>query len=416
MSTKLKTILPILFFALSLATVIHGVTMVRAQTANAEEIEEIEEKIEEYEKKISELQGKAKTLANEISSMDAQINLTQLKIQESTQKIAKTEQEIEELQENIEDLQGRISKLEKSIDHQQFVLGTRIREQYKNQEQSFFISIFGSTDFSSIVQKDAYLKTMGHQDDKLIDEMSATKKDFNNQKNLYEDKKEEEEKLRQKLVAEKANLDNYRYTLEKQKIEKDALLKATQNDESKYQDLLEEAKHELNQIIGAVSVLKGTDGEKVKKGDVIGRQGNTGYSSGSHLHFGVYKYSSFEEIDGWNWYYSNYVDPIKKLESKTVYWNTGCESAGNRTVGKGDWRWPMNSLTVSQGFGHTCWSNIYYGGKPHPALDMYAAHGSPVFAVDYGTAYTCRNCLNDGGNGVFLFHDDGYMTVYWHLQ
>jgi murein DD-endopeptidase MepM/ murein hydrolase activator NlpD len=39
-----------------------------------------------------------------------------------------------------------------------------------------------------------------------------------------------------------------------------------------------------------------------------------------------------------------------------------------------------------------------------------------VKAVDDGEAYFCRNCLGDGGNGVFIFHDGDYMTLYWHLK
>jgi hypothetical protein len=38
----------------------------------------------------------------------------------------------------------------------------------------------------------------------------------------------------------------------------------------------------------------------------------------------------FEDIEGWNWYYSNYVDPKKMLEEKDVYWNTGCEGASTK--------------------------------------------------------------------------------------
>jgi murein DD-endopeptidase MepM/ murein hydrolase activator NlpD len=127
-------------------------------------------------------------------------------------------------------------------------------------------------------------------------------------------------------------------------------------------------------------------------------------------------YSSFDEIDGWNWYYSNYVDPAKKLKNKSVYWNDGCSSSGNKSTGSGDWSWPLSNPTISQGFGVTCWSGIYYGGKPHPAFDMYGAYSSPVYAVADGKAYSCRNCLGDGANGVFIFHDGGYMTIYWHLK
>ena len=394
------------------------VSNVHAQdsTVSKDELESLEEKIKKYEKKINDLQGRADTLSNEIEYMDSQISLTQLRIQSSTSKIQKAQREINELSKGIDDLKVRIDKLQSSIEYQKKVLGSRLRERYKTGEDSPILILFGASTITQLVQKAEYLRVMELQDNRLMAEMSQTKDAFGKQKQLFEDKKAEEEDLKKQLVAEKANLDAYKVTLQEQQDEKKRLLDATQNDEEKYQKLLAEAKRELDQILGAVGVLKNQSSKKVKKGQAIGTQGNTGYSFGAHLHFGVYKYSSFTEIDGWNWYYSNYVDPSKVLESKTVYWNTGCESAKYRKVGSGNWDWPLASPTVSQGFGRTCWSKVYYGGKVHPAYDMYGSSGSPVFAVADGNAYFCRNCLNDGGNGVFIFHNGGYMTVYWHLR
>lgn len=379
-------------------------------------LEECQEKIGEYTKKIAESKSKAKTLANEIETMNNQINLTQLQIHNSIAKIAKTEKDIVKLADNIEDIKGRLTKLEGSIDYQKKVLDARLRARYKIQESSPIIVLFGSSTIDQLVHKAEYLQIMELQDNKMLVEMDKTKSAYNKQQDIFQEKKSESEQLKANLEAEKRNLDAYRATLEDQKEEKNALLKRTQNDEAKYQNLLEEAQRELEQITGAVSVLKNQDGKKVKKGDVIGIQGNTGYSSGEHLHFGVYRYSSFEQIDGWNWYYSNYINPSSVLKSKKVYWDTGCESPGYKTVGNGSWSWPVDSPTVSQGFGHTCWSDRYYGGKDHPAYDMYSSYGAPVRAVEDGEAYFCRNCLGDGGNGVFIFHDDKYMTVYWHLR
>lgn len=386
------------------------------EESKQEDTDELEGQIEEYEKKIDELQGRAKTLKSEIEYMDSQISLTELKIQSSTSKIQRTQEKINNLSSDIDDLKIRIGKLENSIDYQKSVLSSRMRERYKSKDDSMLMVLFGDNTLDEIIQKTEYLKVMERYDNKLLGEMHDTKDSFNKQKNLFEEKKEEEETLKKQLETEKANLDSYKSTLVSQEEDKKRLLEDTQNDEDKYQKKLADAMAELNQIVGAVTVLKNAESKEVKKGDAIGIQGNTGYSFGDHLHFGVYKYSSFDDIDGWNWYYSDYVDPAKKLSKKTVYWNTGCESAGNKEVGKGDWRWPMSSPTVSQGFGYTCWSPIYYGGKVHPALDMYGSSGTIVYAAADGRAYYCRNCMGDGGNGVFIFHDDGYMTLYWHLR
>lgn len=412
---RIKNLFICTFIAFFLLVLSISVTRVVA-ASKCDDISDADEKVACLEKALTDIRGKETTLQNEISYMDGQISLTQLKIQNSIANIQKTEQKIVKLAEDISDLGQRIDMLKKSIDYQKAVLASRMRERYKDKDDSFLMILFGSETLNQAVKKSEYLKVMELNDDKMIKDMDKSKKNFEGQKKLFQDSKVEQENLKKQLEIEKANLDAYRASLEDQKNVKENLLEQTQNDEAKFQKRLDDARRELLQITGAVEVLKNQQSKSVKAGDAIGIQGNTGYSFGDHLHFGVYKYSSFSDISGWNWYYSNYVDPAKKLQKKTVYWNTGCSSSTNKSVGEGSWRWPLSNPTVSQGFGYTCWSPIYYGGKVHPAYDMYGSYGSVVYAVADGKAYYCRNCMGDGANGVFIFHSGGYMTVYWHLR
>ena len=222
-----------------------------------EEIQDIQEKIEKYEKKISDLRGKANTLQNEIDYMDSQIGLTQLKIQSSIANIVKTEDRIKELSEGIENLGIRIDKLVKSIEYQEMILGSRMRERYKDRGNSMLMLLFGSNTLNSLVKKTEYLRALEENDNKLIDQMAETRTSFEQQKDIFQNKKTEQEELKNKLQIEKANLDSYQRSLDSQKEAKEKLLADTQNDEAKYQELLAEAEKELASFAGFVQSAGG---------------------------------------------------------------------------------------------------------------------------------------------------------------
>ncbi|MDA1316806.1 MAG: hypothetical protein O3B87_02145, partial [bacterium] len=223
----------------------------------------------------------------------------------------------------------------------------------------------------------------------------------------------------EELDTLKVSLDIQQDSLVAQQAAKANLLSITKSDENTYQQLLESARAELNTIQQAVKYLQQSgEAVPVSKGDFIGVQGSTGYSTGDHLHFGVYNYSSIADLVG-NWYYNNWEDPGNVLPSRQVEWSSGCGDDGTKTVGNGSfgWEWPISNLKyITQGAGHTCYSDVYYKGNPHPAWDMAGPINTSIYAVDSGNAYYCRNCLGDGGNGVFVFHPNGKMTMYWHVK
>jgi murein DD-endopeptidase MepM/ murein hydrolase activator NlpD len=52
-----------------------------------------------------------------------------------------------------------------------------------------------------------------------------------------------------------------------------------------------------------LSKLKVKVGDKVKRGDVIGLSGNTGYSTGPHLHYEVIKFG--QKVNPLDYFYTN---------------------------------------------------------------------------------------------------------------
>lgn len=360
------------------------------------------DQISELQGKIDQLQKEGKTLTNQIDIMNKQIQVTELRIDDTNEKI-------DELGQDIDYTSLRVNTLEKEI----LIATKRLLERMnavqkvgKPQAWEIFLT---STNAEQFMNRLKYLKIVQLNDHKVLYAAEQARSTYEQEKAMLEQKQDEQEKLSEEL-------EGYTNKLEKDKKSKDELLQVTKNSEKEYQKRLADALRELRQIQAAAKVLVSEAPKDVKKGDAIGLMGSTGYSFGAHLHFGLYNISSLDQYN----YYSGHANPVDVLENKSVNWATECSSdpAGNTNTGNGSYGWPMSTsgLYITQGYGHTCYSDVYYKGQPHPALDMYNNSNIVVTAAQDGKAYFCRNCTGDGANGVFIFHPDGKMTLYWHLQ
>lgn len=336
-------------------------------------VSDLQQQINQYTQKLTELSQAQKTLKNEISYISSKIELTRLQINQTENSIKTLEQEIAVLTVKIDQLDVDLNLLSSAFIGQ-------ITQNYKLQKRapSFFSLIFGG--FNEFLQQQKYLTMVQKNSRDTLLSLETIRTNYDRQKQEKAKKQKELEALQKQLAAQKIDL-------AQQKGSKSNLLAITQNDESRYQKLKMEAESELQSLLAAKFVGK----RDVKKGEALGTMGNTGYSFGDHLHFGLYQLSE-SQLSSWS--YTNDLDPSSYINQH---------------------QWPMNQpITITQARGHTQYSYLY-SDRFHHGIDMVSSNKT-IVAVNDGVAYSFRNPQSSLGNHIKLFHPDGKMTLYLHLR
>lgn len=305
-------------------------------------LKDIDRKIAEFQQKVQEKRSTAQTLQGQIELINDGIENITLAIQKSQAQINETDAEVESVQYDI-------AKKEDSIDKGKVLLADYIRELQALDMQSSVMVFLKYPSLSDAI-------TESSTTEQLQDRAHATIVSIQKEKQELVEQKAQLQDFKQSLTALKTRQQRQQDTLQDQNESKVQILKITNQQESQYQELLEQTKADAKAAQAAIANLDSRIREELRAQGV----GNLG------------------------------------------------------TVGT--FSWPIEPIFgISCPFHCGGYPYEYLIG-PHSGTDIPTNVGTPITAPADGYVGRAHDSGGRGYSYIMLIHGDNFSTVYGHVS
>lgn len=365
-------------------------TAASCQVASAASLSDLLKKKDTLSQEAQKMDAAAKNKQSEADRLSSQINNLASDITDTEKQIQETGTQIDQTSKNIDNLTTDLNLKREELESLKAKLNSSIREIYRSSNAADYEMLLGSSSFSDLVNQSKYVQAVEMQVKTIHTKVETAKKDLEKRKSETEAEKARLDQLKAQQEAHKSSV-NY------QKDQKDKLLGMTVEQKKTYQQEAEKSRAEAAKVEEQIrqtlaSRTAGADGTfgkgpgvgtRVNKGDYVGTQGSTGFSTGDHVHFEV-------DLNG----------PSKNWTNPWPYINNG-------TIG-----WPLNKYVITQDYGEP---NSWYSCGYHMGIDIAGPLGSPVFAPASGTV-VLNEYFGGYGNAWAMKVDNGPYILLGHMR
>jgi peptidoglycan hydrolase CwlO-like protein len=245
------------FFPFTVTKAVESSTGTNSVTSSSEESDaqkekEIEDKkaeLKRAEERAKDYEARTLILSNEATSLESALGEIEERIRRTEEALLKTQKEIDKVQGEIETNQGEIFQKEKSLKSKRVILAEFIKNIHRVSDKSFLEALLSTDSIGEYFQEIAYLNKVSTEVKEIYDELKIEKKGLIIEKEKLEVKSQGQANL--KIMQEQQ-----RKYLEKDKNQKDSLLKETQGKEILYQKLLTEKKEQIVKITEEITSLQ----------------------------------------------------------------------------------------------------------------------------------------------------------------
>ncbi|MCI8372941.1 MAG: peptidoglycan DD-metalloendopeptidase family protein [Lachnospiraceae bacterium] len=355
-----------------------------------DEKKELEDKLDDVESQVADLKAKSASTQEYIDKLDEQLAGL-------SNQLVKLEQELRADEEELAKTQTELEEAKAKKDKQYDDMKKRIKFMYENGETAYLEMILEAENFTDMLNKADYVKSISEYDRNMLVEFQNTVQGISDKEQKIQQKVAEVEKKKADVEKQKSSVETLNGT-KKQEMEnyKQEIAKS-QELASQYESEID-AQEELIAKLEAEAARKAEEARKKKEAEEAARK--------EAERKAAEKKAAEDKAK---------KDTEKKDNSSTKPApsdDSGSPSTGGSSSG---WTWPCpGHTTINSDYGYRI-HPILGTRKMHNGIDIKAGTGTPIVAAKSGTVIAAAY-NSSMGNYVIIDHGSGISTVYMHCS